>query len=333
MRGRLYIDGIDVFLTYGVYVVQGGWNSLLAYPPLKTVTSNDWQEEDGIEADLSAPVLNTRDVTLKFAISGADSRYGDFLTLLGDRAYHEFRCEEVGRSFRLRLVSHSSLETAPLLGFLSVKFADDFPMFGYTYAPPVDTGIPPSDAYTIDGVPFSEYGVRVLQGSLSEVLKGGAAKQALLRNIPTLSGAVYDSGANVTYKTKDVKLTCLLRADDTDTMWRNYYALLHDLVQPDERLLGVAEIEQEFACYYKSCSVSDFDASGRVWLQFTLTLTFTGSYRIDEDDMVLASEDGIIIFTEDDENAIDVRPNRFAYPTMRLDNIRLTAAGMIRLNN
>ena len=43
MTGRLYIDGKDVYTEYGVYVVKGGWNELIAYPPLKTVESNDWQ--------------------------------------------------------------------------------------------------------------------------------------------------------------------------------------------------------------------------------------------------------------------------------------------------
>ena len=62
MEGRLFIDGGDAYLQYGAYVVNGGWNELVAYPPLKPVESNDWQEEDGIEADLSAPVLDTREV-------------------------------------------------------------------------------------------------------------------------------------------------------------------------------------------------------------------------------------------------------------------------------
>ena len=48
MTGKLYVDGKDAFATWGVFVVSGGWNELLAYPKLKEVESNDWQEEDGI---------------------------------------------------------------------------------------------------------------------------------------------------------------------------------------------------------------------------------------------------------------------------------------------
>ena len=70
LKGRLYIDGEDIYTKYGVYVVKGGWNELIAYPPLKSVTYNDWQEQDGVEADLSNPVLNTHDVQIKFAYDG-----------------------------------------------------------------------------------------------------------------------------------------------------------------------------------------------------------------------------------------------------------------------
>lgn len=65
MSGRFYIDGKDAFTEYGIYVQEGGYNELVAFPPLKAVTSNDWQEEDGIEPDLSEPTLNTKEFFLK----------------------------------------------------------------------------------------------------------------------------------------------------------------------------------------------------------------------------------------------------------------------------
>ena len=74
MINRLFIDGNDAYLQYGVYVTSGGFNELVAFPPLKSVDSNDWQEEDGEEADLSAPVLNTREIQVKFAFGGLFSR-------------------------------------------------------------------------------------------------------------------------------------------------------------------------------------------------------------------------------------------------------------------
>ena len=271
--GCLFIDGVDVYERYGVYVIDGGWDGLIAFPPLKTVPSNDWQEEDGLECDLSAPVLNTRDVTLKFAVKGEVGNLHGFLTLLSDKAVHEFRCEEVGRTFRLRLVSQSSLDYYSLLGFLSLKFADDYPLDGYTYEAPTGGGIAPQTGYRLDGVPFSDYGVVLLQGSVSEIARVPSVKTALLRNITTQPGAEYDGDGPVTYKSADVKLTCLLRAGGLAEMWCNWYALLHDLTQPGERRLYCRPLQREYPCHYKSCSVSDFSATGRVWLQFSLTLT------------------------------------------------------------
>lgn len=336
MTGRLYIDGQDAYLQYGVYVVQGGWNELIAFPPLKTVDSNDWQEEDGVEADLSAPVLNTREIQLKIAISGLYSRFYALLGLLSDGAYHTFECAYIGRTYKLRLVSQPNLSAVKILGTATLKLADDFPLSGYEYKAP-ESGVAEYDDYEVDGVPFTSYGVRVLQGTLDEVLKAPNVKTALLRNIGTQAGALYDGGVDVTYKSKDVKLTCLLRAATLEELWRNYDALLYDLTRPDERTLWVAELEQEFPFYYKSCQVSEFYPDGRLWLKFTLTVTFTSDFRISDTDMVLSSEDGIIVFTQDDLYAIEMLPDRFTYPSVRLVNdratLRLTGSGALRFNN
>ena len=335
MTGRLYIDGHDAYLQWGVYVVVGGWKEAIAYAPLKTVEFNDWQEEDGIEADLSDPKLNAKEISLNFAYSGLYSRFIEFVNLLADGAYHEFNCVHIRRQFTLRMTQMPNLDHAATLGFVSIKFSNDFPLKGYAYREPSSSVVRAED-YLIDGVPFTDYGCRILKGSLSEVIKSAAVKPNLLRNIATQPGAIYD-GAVVTFKSKDVKLNCLMRADTLDELWRNYDALLFDLIRPDERLLEVSELEQTFPCFYKSASVSEFYPDDKIWLAFTITLTFTHSFRLEGDDYVLASEDGIIIFTEDGENAIEMLPDRFRYPSLRFVNdratLRLTGSGTLRFNN
>lgn len=335
MSGRLYIDGYDVYKQYGVYVVDGGWNALVSMPPLKTVETNDWQEEDGVEADLSDPVLNTREVAINFAISSVFSRYYEFIAMLSDGAYHVFDCAVIGRKYTLRLVSQSNREYAVTLGKETLKFADDYPMQGYSYKSPV-SHIPSSDDYLLDDVPFTNYGARVLAGSFAEVIKTAAVKQNMLRNINTKAGAIYD-GKQVFYKAKDVKLTLLMRADSIEQLWRNYDALLFELVQPDERKLWVKELEQEFPFYYKSCSVSEFYPDDRIWLKFILTISFTHDFRIDESGTVLASEDGIVVYTENGIYAIDLMLDSYSYVSMRFVNnrqtLRLTGDGKFRFNN
>ena len=298
MSGRLYIDGQDVYKQFGMYVSDNGWNELVAMPPLKSVDSNEWREEDGIEIDLSAPVLNTRDINLTFATHGVFSRYFDFLNLLSDGAYHVFDCAAIRRKYTLRMVSHPSLDYAKLLGKAKIKFADDFPLDGYNYKAPAST-VEEYDDYTIDGQPFTAYGVRILQGTLSEVLKPADIKTNLLCNTKTQAGATYDN-KNVFYKSKDVKLYCLMRAETLDELWRNYDALLYDLIRPDERLLWVKEINQNLPCYYKSCTVKEFIPEGKPWFKFILTVVFTQPRIIlSENGKYFAGIDGIYVCGND----------------------------------
>ena len=276
--GSLYVDGFDVYEQFGLYVVAGGWNELVAMPPLKTVKTNDWQEEDGIEVDLSAPVLNTREVSIKFAVAGLFSSFFDLLDVLSDGAYHTFVCTEIGRTYRLRLTQQPNLKGLKLLGHATLKFADDFPLNGYRYNAPQTTILQTED-YLFDDVPFSRYGVRIIKGTYDEITRSAAVKQNMLRNINSQSGAIYDP-EQVTFKSKDVKLYCLMRAETLDELWNNYDALLYDLIRPGERLLGVDALKQEFPFYYKSCQVTKFCPTGRIWMQFVLTITFTHGFRL-----------------------------------------------------
>lgn len=308
MTGRLYIDGQDAYLNWGVYVVSGGWNDAIAYAPLKAIEYNDWHEEDGIEADLTDPKLDTKEFTINFAVGGLFGQLIEFVNTLADGAYHIFNCASIKRQFKLRMTQMPNLDYAATLGFFSIKFADDFPLNDYTYEAPT-SGIAEVDDYLIDGVPFTAYGCRILEGSLSEVMKAAAVKPNLLRNIATKPGAIYD-GQVVTFKSKDVKLDCLMRAASLNELWHNYDALLYDLVRADERLLEVSDLEQSFLCHYKSASVTEFYPDGKIWLAFTITLTFTRSFRLEGGDCVMASEDGVIVFTEDGDSAINLQPDK-----------------------
>lgn len=304
MSGRFYIDGKDAFTEYGIYVQEGGYNELVAYPPLKAVTSNDWQEEDGIEPDLSEPTLNTKEFSLKIVLSGKDYRWGGFIELLSDKAYHTFDFREIGRSYSLRLVSNPNTDLATLLGFITIKLADDFPLSEYAYKEP-ESSLYGSDNYELDGKPFSDYGIIVLDGTFDEIEKSPDVKTCLLRNIKKLNGALYD-GEKVTYKAKDVKINCLMKAASLTELWRNYDALLYNLVQPEQRMLYSDETSYEYPCHYKSCSVSEFYGSDKIWLKFTITLCFI-SFRLEDDEFVLATETRDLVVTEDGEFAIDLR--------------------------
>jgi len=276
MTGKLYIDGKDAHALYGVFATEGGCGGLACWPPLKGVESNDWAEEDGIEADLSAPVLDSRELDITFAHRGPAPGLAAFLGLLSDMAYHAFGFPEAGRTHSLRLVGQPDVSIAPGMGLFTLRFADDFPLDGYVYREPGSTMSSPAGA-ALDGRGLSDYGLCLLRGSEAEILKSPAVKKNLLRNIRSRPGAIYDGGP-VVFQTKEARLNCLMRAGTPQEFWRNHSALLYDLVRPGERALHVAATGREHACHYKSCSVDRFFPAGRMWLLFSITLVFT-SFR------------------------------------------------------
>lgn len=273
MTGRFYIDGIDAYAEFGVFVADTGLVNLLQYPPLKKVDSNDWPEEDGEEFDLSAPVLDTKTFQVKFA-SHKINRVGAFIASMSNTSYHDFEFPAIGQTYRLRLVNHPAMTVYPRGNSFTLQFADDFPLRGYTYVAP-ESAMNRQCGYGIDGTDLGIYGVAVLDGSLAEVLKSPAVKQNLLQNYQRTSGAIYD-GEFVRFKTKDVKLKCALRAKSFEEFGRNYKALLYDLIKPNERMLRVELTKSDYPCYYKSCTSSRFLLSpDQIWWIFDLTLVFT----------------------------------------------------------
>lgn len=302
---NLYIDGKDAYAQFGVTVTSRDYKDLVFFPPLKPIKSNDWHEEDGAEFDLESPALDTREVTVSFAYHGSEVSFGGFVELISDGAYHDFRFTEIGNTYRLRLASQQSLKSVRRLGAFSLRFADDFPLRGYdTYVAP-QSSLALKCGYELDGMDMSEYGVCILRGSWDEVEKSPAVKKNLLQSAGTANGATYD-GQFVTFQTKEVKLDCLMRANTPEEFWRNHNALLYDLTRPGEHLLYVDASGYEYPCCYKSCSVSKFSPSGKIWFEFSVALVFT-SFRLEGDEYIIVTEDGERVETEQNSYSIDVK--------------------------
>lgn len=303
MIGRFNIDGIDAYEQFGIFIADTGLVGLLQYPALKKVDSNDWPEEDGEEFDLSEPTLDTKTLQIKFASHKAN-RVGAFIEKISDKSYHDFEIPAIKQMFRLRLTDQQSLVLYSRGETFTLQFADDYPLRGYTYLAPQST-MNRVCGYEIDGVDLGQYGVSILEGSLAEVEKSPAVKQNLMQNLQRESGAIYD-GEFVVFKAKDVKLKCALRATTAEEFWRNYKALLFDLIRAEERQLYVDKTGYEYPCYYKSCTTSKFlPMRGRIWWVFDLTLVFT-SFRVSGEEYLLASENGMLIITEDGQSAINL---------------------------
>jgi len=282
MTGEFHINGIDIFDTYGVFVTKEGFNDLLSYPALKKVDTNDWPEEDGLEADLTLPVLEGRDFVISFGFVGSEADFNGFCALLEKEVYAD--AVILGRSYRLRLLSYSGItQVNGNLHSFSVRFADDYPLYGYEYMVPM-SGLGIGGQYELDGVDFGAYGIRVVDDHISEDLGRPDIKEALKRNIDTIGGRIYDGGAQVKRKGRDMTLSCYMKAASLPYLWRNYDAFLHDWVRADMsraditqrglRALTVSASGRQMQCYYRSSQVKDFvPADGEAWILFSVTFT------------------------------------------------------------
>lgn len=272
---RLYIGVADVLEYSYVCTAFGGFDELIAFPPLKTPPANDWHEERGFDPDLSDPVLDTREVTLRLSATGQWD-YEGAIGMLEVSPVIDVRATSIGRSWSLRFIAPTGGANASTFG---LKFADDTPMQGYTYQPPnaekerewiLSTSR--RDDFVITESPkrsFADYGARVLGDVVDEMERRNEVKTGLLHKFSTKPGAFYDKGALFNEKGGDRSVQLLMRADTLAELWRNYDALLFDLIRPGARRYKDAPF------YYSSCHVDKFiPDEPRPWLQFTLTLTF-----------------------------------------------------------
>ena len=272
---RLYIGVADVLEYSYVCTAFGGFDELIAFPPLKTPPANDWHEERGFDPDLSDPVLDTREVTLRLSATGQWD-YEGTIGMLEVSPVIDVRATSIGRSWSLRFIAPTGGANASTFG---LKFADDTPMQGYTYQPPnaekerewiLSTSR--RDDFVITESPkrsFADYGARVLGDVVDEMERRNEVKTGLLRKFSTKPGAFYDKSAMFFEKGGDRQVQLLMRADTLAELWRNYDALLFDLIRPGARRY------KEAPFYYSSCRVDKFiPDEPRPWLQFTLTLTF-----------------------------------------------------------
>ena len=147
-----------------------------------------------------------------------------------------------------------------------------------------------------------------------DVLRSAAVRQNLTRRFSTMDGVLYDADT-VVFEGKDVTFKCCLVTDTIERFWRCYTAFFNDLIRPGERSLGYAGTGRSYGCYYKSTSGWTLAGlSGRVVVEFTLTLVFTAFVASGGSVYLLATEDDFLVSTEDDV-LVDLSLNRAAAPT------------------
>lgn len=273
MKEALYIDGKDAYTSYGVSISDIAYDDLVCLPTLKPIAFNDWHEKNGIEPDLTSPVIAAKKISIPMYLSGQYQDYAALLNALSGGAYHTFNFASIGLKKDLRLVDCGDIRTIDGLSSFTLTFSDDEPLKDYTYIIPSSRWEQLGD-YLIDDIDIAVYGIRVIRGTMDSIKKSPAVKENLKRDISIQKGLYYDS-SNVVYKSRTAELKCLMRASDSNEFWRNRNALLYDLTKPGERKLSVTELDKVIPFFYKDCKVNCFfPDKGKFWFEFTLSIEF-----------------------------------------------------------
>lgn len=264
MIGELIINGVDIYQTYKVGILEGGLKDVVSFPSLKEPEIYDWAERNGIEVDLSNPKIAAKRMVVEFY----QDRAGDamsFISFLSGPGYKVCNFAIAGVTRTLRAVSVPQFDNS-LITVFSVEFSEDNP----TVVNSVQTFPSVGTGYLLNGVDLSEYGVHVLEGSNASILKPFQIKPNLLIDSRYLNGSNYDTGVT-RYGTKEVQLNCFIKAPNLNVFWSNMNALLSVLTSPGTKTF---EYDLSYECYYKSMAVVDFDPRSNVWCTFSLNLVF-----------------------------------------------------------
>ena len=147
MVGKLFIDGLDAFSEYGIFVEQYGYKALVQMPSFKKLNSTEWPEYDGEETDLSNPILDSKTFSIPFCITDILSA-SDLFEVLSDGAYHIFDFAELGITPQVFWNGTAGNRTPVMVSDFAV--IDTGPRIGETYDC-VRTPIQPGQGLFADG--------------------------------------------------------------------------------------------------------------------------------------------------------------------------------------
>ena len=271
------------------------------------MTTNNWQEFDGIEVDLSSLPLAPREFSMKFEFAGPYINVNGFVECLGAKSI-TFNSVEAGIQRTLRCLGYSSYAKYDRGSSVTVRFVEDSPS---VLNPTLPTHtIPTDNRFKLDGVPFSDFNVRILKGSEASAICPSDNKQYLTRASKFTTGQTYDEGGYKVMKERNVTLQCLLTASSLSEFYKFYNGLFHKLVYENssvsdptlacERELSVSVNNASHKCFFKGQSVNAFApfGSNKIWCQFGLTLCVLND-TLYFFDLLLAAENDYLVITED----------------------------------
>lgn len=267
---------IDLYISYGVVPLQETIPSLIVYPPLRTPPSTKWHEEPYITADLSHPVLDNRTLSLRLYSPTIDTDARLLRDLHGK--IFSLRLPLIGLVIQsLRLTGFSTSDSGALTikgrspHTLILHLVEDSPLQGYTYIPPqpISAG---ASVPRLDDRPLSVYGAYLASGSI-EAIYPIDLREGISTPHVTSHGYTHYPSKLYTPEARDFTLPLIMTASSPKAIWRNWHALLYDLIRPNARHIKFDTSIDTITCHYKDCHVGSFTYNDQYIIDFDLTFT------------------------------------------------------------
>lgn len=134
--GQYYIDGSDLYMVFGI-TVESGSDDLLKFPSRKESISHNWQDENGIDVDLSRVFFEAREATFScnfIANSQADfwTKYNSFIYKMMQPGLRRLEVSEFDKSFYVyykdcpSYARYTKIKKGPDAGKILCKFQITF---------------------------------------------------------------------------------------------------------------------------------------------------------------------------------------------------------------
>jgi len=133
LSGKWFIDGIDLFATFKLFIEEGSAD-FLKFPPKKASIEHDWMDSHGREVDLSRVFLDQREGVLEMAIIATNrddffQKQSDFITHMTQPGKRRFEIDSHGnRSYYIYYKECNNFRavkalTGSMTGYFAYRFS------------------------------------------------------------------------------------------------------------------------------------------------------------------------------------------------------------------
>lgn len=284
MIGSCIINGVDV-AQWDMFILRDSDYDFLSFPDRKEPTSNNWQQYDGIDVDLSEIYFNAKKVTVGFFIKADNGseflyRLNAFYTLISAPGTISLYSREFDRTFSLRYIScpeyrhrNGMYKEGTKRGEITVEFSMDDPLQLFTNpALLVPTGNRNTQFVSVNNYDLGRFGI-IVNECYNTTLKLPAVKPPLVQSFERSTGLHVTPASQTIFEATQVTIDCTMLATTRAEFYHNYEALFNNLTRREAVMLSTFSFDSE--CFYRS--MQNFEKmkpfSDGVRVKFSLILT------------------------------------------------------------